>query len=214
MKTIRSTFLLIALAVVVAAAASAQDRLSGQALVDALREGGYNIYFRHAATDWSQTDRVAAAGDWKSCDPARMRQLSAEGRAVAGAIGEAFRRLEIPVGRVVASEYCRARQTAHHMRLGAVRATRAIMNLRAAALLGGREAVVARARDALGTPPPEGTNAVYVAHGNLMRAVTGAYTGEAGAVVLAPQGGGRFRLVAQLDPEDWERLARRHAPGR
>ena len=86
MNIIRILFLFSALPAVVAAAASAQDRLAGQALVDALRGGGYNIYFRHAATDWSQTDRVAAAGDWESCDPARMRQLSAEGRRVAAAI--------------------------------------------------------------------------------------------------------------------------------
>jgi hypothetical protein len=50
--------------------ASAQDLLSGKALITALRRGGYNIYFRHAAIDWTQNDRVAAEGDWTSCDPA------------------------------------------------------------------------------------------------------------------------------------------------
>jgi hypothetical protein len=43
--------------------------LEGKALVEALQDGGYNIYFRHAPTDWGQHDRVEAAGDWTSCDP-------------------------------------------------------------------------------------------------------------------------------------------------
>ena len=184
----------------------AQDLLSGQALIAALRQGGYNIYFRHTATDWSQHDQVTKEGDWTSCDPARMRQLSAEGREVARRIGVAIRRLEIPIGHVLSSEYCRTRETAQHMNLGPVTATRAIMNTRAAEFVGGLDAVINRARRVLATPPKTGTNTVLVAHGNLMRATSGAYSGEGGAVVFEPQKDGEFRLVAQLTPEDWERL--------
>ncbi len=75
------------------ASAQNQQMLSDEALITALRGGGYNIYFRHAPTDWSQNDHVAAKGDWTSCDPARMRQLSAEGRTIAQRIGAAIRRL-------------------------------------------------------------------------------------------------------------------------
>ena len=44
----------------------AQDTavLTGKALVQELRAGGYNVYFRHAATDWSQSDHIREAGDW------------------------------------------------------------------------------------------------------------------------------------------------------
>jgi phosphohistidine phosphatase SixA len=185
----------------------AQDLLSGQALIAALRQGGYNIYFRHAVTDWSQHDQVTNEGDWTSCDPVRMRQLSAEGREVARRIGAAIRRLKIPIGRVLTSEYCRTRETAQHMDLGPVTATRAIMNTRAAEFVGGLDAVIERARRVLATPPKTGTNTVLVAHGNLMRATSGAYSGEGGAAIFAPQKGGEFRIVAQLMPEDWERLA-------
>lgn len=211
MKRLQCILALFAAVAGVGTAATAENTLSGQALVEALRTGGYNIYFRHTATDWSQNDQVHAVGDWTSCDPRKMRQLSEEGRAAAQRIGRAIRRLAIPVGPVVASEYCRARETAQNMDLGLVRATRAVMNMRAAGWLGGAEAVVERARQALATPPPEGTNAVYVAHGNLMRAVSGAYTAEGGAIVLAPLGGGRFQRVAQLRPHDWQELAEAHA---
>jgi len=192
---------------IAAGQATAKELLSGQALIEALRQGGYNIYFRHAATDWSQHDQVETEGDWMSCNLTKMRQLSAEGREVARRIGVAIRRLDIPVGRVLSSEYCRARETAQLMALGPVTATRAIMNTRAAEFVGGLDAVIGRARRVLATQPKTGTNTVLVAHGNLMQAASGAYSGEGGAVVFAPQKDGEFRLVAQLMPEDWERLA-------
>ena len=102
------------------AAAQTGSELHGRALVEMLRQGGFNIYFRHAATDWSQADQVSKADDWTSCDPARMRQLSDTGRQIASTIGEAMRVLHIPVGHVFASPYCRTVETARLMQLGEV----------------------------------------------------------------------------------------------
>lgn len=207
---VRVCVLLLALLPAVTQTAPAEETLQGEALVVALRQGGYNLYFRHAATDWTQQDRVTAAGDWTSCDPAEMRQLSPEGRETAMRVGRAIRALGIPVGPVLASEYCRAAETARALGLGPVETTRAIMNLRAAEYLGGRDAVVARARERLGQPPPAGTNAVLVAHGNLMRAATDHYVGEGGAGVFRPLPDGEFAFVAELTPEDWVVLAERY----
>ena len=94
--------------------------LEGGALVEALRKGGYTIYFRHAETDWSNDDNVGGMGDWTSCDPGRMRQLSAKGRETARRIGAAIRKLGIPVGRVRSSEYCRHAETARRVGVGVV----------------------------------------------------------------------------------------------
>ncbi|MGH8722246.1 MAG: histidine phosphatase family protein, partial [Burkholderiales bacterium] len=187
----------------------------GKALVEALGDGGYNLYFRHAATDWGQDDQVDAAGDWTSCDPAQMRQLSSDGRATARRIGGAIRALGIPVGKVLSSEYCRAWETARLMDLGPVTRTRDIMNMRTVAYVGGREAAIRRARRVLSQPPPEGANAVIVGHGNLMRAATGAYAGEGGSGVYAPRSGDEkgFELVARLSSDDWMRLADSMAEG-
>jgi broad specificity phosphatase PhoE len=183
-----------------------RETLHGEALVAALRSGGHVLYFRHAATDWSQQDRVAAVGDWTSCDGARVRQLSDAGRATARQVGAAMRRLGIPVGRVYSSEYCRAAETARLLDVGEVVTTRDLMNMRAADLMGGREQVIARARRLLSEPPLPGTNTVLVAHGNLMRAATGVYTGEAGAGVFRVMGK-NLTLVAELTPQDWQALA-------
>ena len=178
-------------------------------LIEGLRQGGYIIYFRHAATDWSQDDYVTADGKWTSCDPDRMRQLSDQGRLVARQIGAAIRRLKIPIGHILSSEYCRTRETAQLMNLGPVRPTRTIMNMRVADMVGGREAVIERARRELGKKPDKRTNTIIVAHGNLMQAATGAYAGEAGAGIFEPQGDGQFQIVAQIVPEEWEQLADR-----
>jgi broad specificity phosphatase PhoE len=195
-------------------AAQHADLLEGAPLAEALRAGGYVLYFRHAATDWSGTDRVRAAGEWTSCDPARMRQLSPDGRATARAIGAALRALGIPVGRVLASPYCRTVETARALALGPVETTSDLMNLRVADYFGGADAVAARTRRRLAQPPPPGTNAVLVAHGNVIRHATGEYPGEAGTVVFRPTGDGRFRVTARLAPEDWTRLAAQAPAGR
>ncbi len=178
-------------------------------LVEKLRGGGYTIYFRHAATDWSQPDRVGKAGDWRSCDDTRMRQLSDAGRATAKRVGEAMQALKIPVGEVLSSEYCRAVETAELLDVGPVTTTPDIMNLRAAEYVGGRDAAVGAYRAIIAKPPPEGANRVIAAHGNLSRAATGAYPGEGGAVIIMadPAAEHGFRVIGQLDPDDWARLA-------
>ena len=192
----------------------ADGQLEGKALVEALRKGGYTIYFRHAETDWSKGDNVGGMGGWTSCDPGRMRQLSAKGRETARRIGAAIRKLGIPVGRVLSSEYCRAAETARRMGLGRVVTTRNLMNMRVADYMGGDDAVAARARQVIATPPPEGTNTVITAHGNLMRAATGHYVGEGGAGIFRPDGKGSFTFIAEVTPEQWTRLAGRFGKGR
>ena len=192
------------------AAAQTGSELHGRALVEMLRQGGFNIYFRHAATDWSQADQVSKADDWTNCDPARMRQLSDTGRQVASTIGEAMRVLHIPVGNVFASPYCRTVETARLMQLGEVETTTDIMNTRVAAYFGSASAIAERTRQRLSTVPPAGTNIVLVAHGNILRTATGVYPQEAEAIVFRPEGRGRFSVVARLSPQTWRRLVAEH----
>ncbi len=71
-----------------------------------MRAGGLNLYIRHAVTDRAQVDTGRRG------DRAGQRNIDARGEAQARALGEAFRRLGIPVGEVLASEVFRARDTA------------------------------------------------------------------------------------------------------
>ncbi len=185
---------------------------AGEVLVQSLRNGGYNIYFRHAQTDWSKHDQIDNAGDWTSCDPSRMRQLADEGRGTASAIGDAIRALGIPVGLVLASPYCRTVETARLMDLGPVETTTDIMNLRAAAFFGGRSAILRRARIRLADSPPAGTNVVLVGHGNVAREATPIYPDEAEAALFRPDGNGGFELIGRLDVHQWMLLAEQLTP--
>lgn len=205
-------FCLGVFALVVSGAAPATE-LAGEPLVQALRSGGYTIYFRHAATEWSQDDHIRQVGDWTSCDPNAMRQLSDAGRATARRIGEAIRALNFRVAKVLSSEYCRTAETARLLDVGDVETTRDIMNLRAAAYFGGSEAVIRRAQRVLTEPVPPGTNVIIVGHGNLMQAATGTYVDEAGSgiYVVRPESEKQFALVARLSAEDWVQLAARFA---
>jgi len=193
-------------------AAQTAPTISDEALVQTLRAGGFNIYFRHAATDWSQSDDVGKAGDWLSCDSSRMRQLSAEGRQTSINIGESIRALGLPVGEVMASPYCRTVETAELMQLGAVEATTDVMNLRVASYFGGRAEIIASAQMRLSTKPATGTNTVIVAHGNVAQAATPVYPGEGEAVIFQPNGEGGFHYIARIAPDDWSRIIARVLP--
>lgn len=206
--------LLGALALLDVAAGQDGAHLAGEALVDALRAGGYNLYFRHAATDWATDDHVVGTGDWVSCDPNKMRQLSPTGRETARRVGEAIRRLGIPVGWVLASPYCRTVETARAMALGPVETTTDIINMRVAEFFGGESAVATRTRRRLSLPPEAGTNTVFVAHGNVARTATGEYPDEAEAIVFAPDRRGGFSVRARVSPKEWARLAAEFATPR
>lgn len=186
--------------------------LAGEALVQALRQGGFTIYFRHEATNWSQSDDIQKSGDWLSCDGARVRQLSAAGRQSAVATGQAIRALGIPVGRVLASPYCRTVETARLMNLGEVEPTDDVINLRVAEFFGGRSAVVTTARALLASPPQDGTNTLVVAHGNVAQAATPVYPDEGEGVVFEADGEGGFRFIGRMKPADWQYLTKTLKP--
>src|SRR5690242_21959049 len=82
--------------------------LAGPALRAALLRGGYVLYFRHASTDFGQNDDQMSGFE----DCARQRNLTEPGRGEARAIGTAIRRLGVPIGDVLASPFCRTRETA------------------------------------------------------------------------------------------------------
>ena len=185
---------------------AADALLTDMALVNALRGGGFSLYFRHVTTDWSQTDDLRKRDDWLSCDPQRMRQLSAEGRQDAQAIGMAIRRLNIPVTEVLASPYCRTVETAQLMGLGEVVKSVKVMNLRAASYFGGRASIVATAQRLFASAPPDASNRVIVAHGNVAREATPAYPGEGEGLVLQADDAGGFFLRGRIRPDDWSRL--------
>jgi phosphohistidine phosphatase SixA len=172
--------------------------LEGAALVEALQRGGYVIYFRHAAADPSgngeDTQNLA------NC--AGQRNLTEQGRAEAGTIGAAFRTLEIPVGRVLSSAFCRARQTAQL----AFGKTQIAVELTDLPVDPGADGSAELAR-LLSLPPQRGTNTVLVAHDYSLAAAAAISLGEGEAAIFAPLGADGFTLVGRLLPQEWAGLA-------
>lgn len=180
-----------------------QAPLLDRALADALRDGGYVIYFRHAATDFSQadTDRQNLA----NCRA--QRNLSAGGRRQARAIGEAFAALRIPVGPILVSRYCRTIDTAQ-LAFGRATPTWDLTALPQAPNDAERERRIAALQRLLATRPPAGASAVLVSHLFNIQAAANLSIAEGEAAIFEPDGA-RYRLAARVLPDQWTELARR-----
>ena len=174
-------------------APEAGQALTGPALVAALRQGGYVIFFRHTATDFSRND----AGMTSYTDCANQRLLSPADQAQAREIGEQVRRLKLPVGEVLASPYCRAMDTATQM----FRRANPRTELREQ-----QDGDYPGLKALLVAPVPAGANRWLVGHGTPFRAIAGApHLAEGEAVVLRP-GGTRWTVVARVAPGEWAGL--------
>jgi phosphohistidine phosphatase SixA len=188
----------LALALAAAGTAAADTLLALQAAIDALRRGGYVLYFRHAATDMSKNDAGMTSFD----DCPTQRNLVDRGRDDARAIGAAVRALGIPIGKVRASPFCRTVETAE-LAFGRAEKT---AEVRGGPVRADDPARYAALRRLLAQPPARGTNDVIVSHGNPFYAVAGPpYLAEGEAAVVEPRGDG-FRVIARIRAEDWAGL--------
>lgn len=184
------------------AIASAQPSApQGQALVDLLRDGGMVIFFRHAATDMSQTD--SDLDNLEDC--ATQRNLSEDGRAGARAIGQAFRNLGLPIGQVLASPYCRTLETAQ-LAFERAEPSQDLLPTAAAPDEASRAALVASLQRLLSTVPPKGTNTVLVSHAFSLEDAADVSLAEGEAAVFVAVGPDGFRLVGRVLPDHWAAL--------
>ena len=195
----RALALLLACTGALALADPSSAQLSGPTLRAALLRGGYVLYFRHASTDFGQNDERMT--DFDNC--ASQRNLTERGRSDARAIGAAIRRLDIPIGDVLASPFCRTRETAELI-FGHASVDHRVIGGPAQSDDPGRYAAL---RALLSTPPPAGRNLAIVSHGNPFRALTGAaYLAEGEVAVVEPLGANGFRIVATIRADGWDAL--------
>jgi phosphohistidine phosphatase SixA len=168
-----------------------------QAVVEALRAGGYVIYLRHAGTEFFARDKAPVVLE----DCATQRNLSAGGREEARAIGRGFARLLIPVGEVRSSPYCRCADTAR------LAFDRVLLDADLEPIRqedeAARDKSLAALAHLLGTAPPPGTNTVLVGHAENLSA-SGEPSLDAGeAAVFKPLQGGGHQLITRVVAEAW-----------
>jgi phosphohistidine phosphatase SixA len=177
-----------------------EARLGPLELVETLREGGYVVYLRHAATDRSREDDPAVDLD----DCATQRNLSDAGREQARTIGAAFRALEIPLGRVAASEYCRTRETAE-LAFGAFEDEPDLTGFPEESDPTYDERV-RRTNELLATLPADGQNTILVAHIKNLEESVSRSIDEGELAVFEPLGGMRSRYRGQIPASLWPDL--------
>jgi phosphohistidine phosphatase SixA len=185
--------------------AHAQIDPGSKTAIEALRAGGHVIVFRHGAThqDQADTDPLNIA------NVAKQRQLNDQGRAVAREIGDAMRKLKIPVGQVITSQFNRAVETGTLLGFGNVTSTADISEggLVVTPIENNRRAAAMKKLAA--TAPAAGTNVVLVSHKpNILDAFGKDWVdvSEGEASVFKPDGGG-YRLVTRVKAADWGKLA-------
>jgi phosphohistidine phosphatase SixA len=182
-----------------AASAGAQET-KGALGIEAARRGDVTIVCRHAITESADENEMTLRYD----DPSTQRRLSAAGERQAADVGEAFRKLRIPVSGVIASPMQRARRTAElafgRAQLDSTWHTRGDN-------YGGPKRE--RRAELLGRPVERGA-LVIVSHIGTIYSVLPSISGqleEGDCVVVRPQGGSRYEVVEVVPWRAWLQAA-------
>jgi phosphohistidine phosphatase SixA len=199
MPTNRSAFVAAMSVLLLSGAAHAQT-LSGEALVKALRQGGYVIVMRHASSPRDAADK-------KKKTPKSERQLDEKGRATATAMGKMLRDLKIPIGEVYTSPSKRAVETVQLAQWPNPKLTPELGD-NGKSMSGGTQAQAEWLQKKV-TQLPSGTNTILVTHlPNITRAFPGQTPALADgeAMIFGADGKGGFKTVARVKIEDWPKM--------
>lgn len=160
---------------------------------DTLARPGAIVLFRHATAPGAGDPPGLRLGDCST-----QRNLDAQGRAEARALGEQFRRRGIAVGAVLSSQWCRARETAQLAFGDRVREEPAFNSFFGQGPQQ-RDAQTAQARRLLREWQGPGA-LVVVTHQVNITALTGHATASGEGVVVRPTAEGPVRVIATLRP--------------
>jgi broad specificity phosphatase PhoE len=175
-------------------------------VIDHLRSGGYVIVFRHGATVSVQ----AKADSMSRPNVPAQRQLNEEGRAQARLIGEAMRKLKIPVALVLTSTVQRAVDTGKLLGLGEVSVTTDLAESGPESSADDNDRRAQALRKLVAQRPPAGSNAVLVSHKpNIVDAFGTNWSDvrEGEASVFESDGNGGYKLVVRIQANAWTELA-------
>jgi phosphohistidine phosphatase SixA len=202
-------FSVIALALIALCSTAQGATLTGSDLVSALRSGGYVILMRHASSPRTPPEAAQANPD----NSQHERQLDEAGRASARAMGDALRKLKIPIGEVLSSPTYRALET---IRLAEFGTPEPLVELGDAGHSMQPDASGKRGawlRQRVAQAPTKGANTILVTHlPNIAEAfpadAKGLQDGE--ALIFHPDGHGGAMLVAHVGIDEWPRWAASH----
>ena len=192
------------MAAALAIAADGANWLGGSELLRALRQGGYIVVMRHASSP-----RATPAKETADAENTKLeRQLDDTGRTTARAMGEAIRKLKVPVGKVLVSPTYRARLTAN---LAGFRTAQPVAELgdNGQSMQGADPSQANWLRAQIIQPPAKNTNTIIITHLPNVVAAFGkewADLADGEALVFHPDGKGSVIAVARIKIEDWPKL--------
>jgi phosphohistidine phosphatase SixA len=188
---------LIALIVVVVGFVSPASMQASDLLSQMQDDRGLVVLMRHAIAPGGGDPAGFTLGDCST-----QRQLSAQGRSQARAIGEQFTSQDIPIAGVRSSRWCRAVDTATLLSLGKVRTASALDSVfTASERVAGQkkrqtERIIRDHRNKSGV-------LILVGHQANIIDLTGIAPDSGGAVVVKADASGRIRVIGQLAPPDF-----------
>jgi phosphohistidine phosphatase SixA len=187
----------------VAVAAIAGQTRSPEELIGLLRQGGYVLVMRHASSPREAPAPAQANPD----NPRLERQLDEAGRRGAAAMGDAIRRLQIPIGAVFTSPTYRAMETARLARLDRPQAVDELGD-GGQSMQGVSEAQASWLRNRVSETPRSGNTVLVTHQPNLARAFPewGPSVADGETVVLRPDGRGGVTLVGRIPINAWPGL--------
>lgn len=187
----RAVILLTFLFLWVAQSAAAAGRENDEAVWSALRAGGYVVLIRHAVTE----PGIGDPPGFRHGRCSTQRNLSAEGRADARRIGEAFRSRNIPISEVLSSRWCRCIDTAM-LAFGKAR-TVTMLDSMFNDTEKPAEEKVREVFDTVARRPATG-NLILVTHNQNIQALTGVSPASGEMVVVSADQPGKFRLIGRI----------------
>jgi phosphohistidine phosphatase SixA len=179
---------------------------SAQAAFEALKTGGYVVVIRHGRTNEGPANPKEESPT-NLADCAGQFMLSDTGKAQARAIGDAFKRAGIPVGKVLASGYCRAIEMAR-LAFGRTETSDALL-LEAFVPVANAPvpppwpARVELMKAMIATVPEAGTNTILITHFPNVKAALGVQINFGDAAIVKPDGRGGAAVVARVLSKEW-----------
>ncbi len=188
---------LIALIVVAVGSVSPASVQAGDLFSQMQDERGLVVLMRHAIAPGGGDPAGFTLGDCST-----QRQLSAQGRSQARAIGKEFTSRDIPIAGVRSSRWCRAVDTARLLGLGRVRSAPALDSVFTAS---GRVADMKKRQTEKIIRDHRNKSGVLILVGHQANIIdlTGIAPDSGGAVVVQADATGRIRVIGQLAPPDF-----------
>ena len=171
-------------------------------LLKKLQKGGMVIYLRHTTTEVDYADQADPNMSLDDCSTQRM--LNAQGIAEAEAIGAGFEANDILIGKVISSEYCRAKDTAT-IAFGGFDETNENLNFLPFEDYTDEQLDTYHDRVApMLSQNVESGNKIIVGHDDPFEGTTNIYPDPQGtAYIIEPNNGDSFEIIARLEPNDW-----------